>query len=90
MINLSILRKFFLKCFVIGFIFLLFITLIFIPFKDNFASFASNLLGIAPDDYIQMGYYFLTIMKKDIFVFFLIPFLALTCLEKCKCNKEES
>jgi hypothetical protein len=80
---LTILRNIHYKCFIIGVIFLIVATLIYMPCKCALAELYQNQFGIDTETYYNMWVSFVGAIKTIIIFFFLVPGLAIHWVEKC-------
>jgi len=87
--NIVLIRNILYKCFFIGFAFLLLSSLFFLFGQDYAFSIWSKFYGISPEILKIIMISFLGLFKLLLFVFFLIPALALHCKGRCLKKKVE-
>lgn len=74
---LIILRNIFYKCFIIGFVFLIAASLIYLPCKCYVAEIYRNGFGISETAYYNMWVAFVGLIKTILVFLFLVPALAI-------------
>ncbi len=74
---LKIIKCFYYKCFVIGLIFLIAATLLYMPCKCFLANLYQSGFGIDTEIYYSMWVSFVGLIKTILIFFFLVPALAL-------------
>ena len=74
--TLAVLAKILLRCFLLGFLFLIFWFLLYLAAADLMLTVHGGLFNLDDRDVNLLNYYGMAYFKMAIFVFFLIPYIA--------------
>ena len=73
---LTLLAKILLRCFLLGFLFLIFWFALYLAAADFMYSMHGRMFDLTPHDIDMMNYYGMAYFKLTVFVLFLIPYIA--------------